>query len=66
MRPEDLVESVPAVAARKARETMRVFEIVGLVGYALGRLPGERLLNRLGVKSSDDTVLRRVKGEDVG
>jgi hypothetical protein len=53
-------ESVPAVAARKARETMRLCEIVGLVGYALGGLPGERLLDRLGIKSSDDTVLRRV------
>ena len=40
---------------------MRLCEIVGLVGYALGGLPGERLLDRLGIKSSDDTVLRRVK-----
>jgi transposase len=40
---------------------MRLCEIVGLVGYALGGLPGERLLNRLGITSSDDTVLRRVK-----
>jgi hypothetical protein len=39
---------------------MRVCEIVGLVGYALGGLPGERLLNRLGIKSNDDTVLRRL------
>ena len=54
-------ERLPAVAARKARETTRLCEIVGLVGYALGGLPGERLLNRLGIKSSDDTVLRRVK-----
>jgi hypothetical protein len=57
---------LPAVAARKARETMRLCEIVGLVGYALGGLPGERLLNRLGIKSSDDTVLRRVKGRRGG
>jgi transposase len=54
-------ERLPAVAARKARETMRLSEIVGLVGYALGGLPGERLLDRLGIKSSSDTVLRRVK-----
>jgi hypothetical protein len=59
-------ESLPAVAARKARETMRLCEIVGLVGYALGGLPGERLLNRLGIKSSDDTVLRRVKARRRG
>jgi transposase len=55
-------ESVPAVAARKARETTRLCEIVGLVGYALGGLPGERLLDRFGITSSDGTVLRRVKG----
>jgi hypothetical protein len=28
---------------------MRLCEIVGLVGYALGGLPGERLLDRLGI-----------------
>jgi transposase len=37
-----------------------------LVGYALGGLPGERLLDRLGIKSSDDTVLRRVKARRGG
>jgi transposase len=45
---------------------MRLCEIVGLVGYALGGLPGERLLNRLGITSSDDTVLRRVKARRRG
>jgi transposase len=54
-------EYLPAVALRKARETTRLCEIVGLVGYALGGLPGERLLKRLGIKSSDDIVLRRIK-----
>jgi hypothetical protein len=29
-------------------------------------LPGERLLNRLGIKRSDDTVLRRVKAQRPG
>jgi transposase len=45
---------------------MRLCEIVGLVGYALGGLPGEQLLDRLGIKSSDDTVIRRVKGRRRG
>ena len=45
---------------------MRLCEIVGLVGYALCGTPGERLLDRLGIKSSDDTVLRRVKGRRRG
>jgi hypothetical protein len=49
-------ERLPAVADPKARQTIRQCEIVGLVGYSLGGLPGERLLKRLGIKSSDDTV----------
>jgi hypothetical protein len=51
-------EQLPAVVAPNACETTRLCEIVVLVGYALGGLPGERLLKRLGVKGSDDTVLR--------
>lgn len=47
--------------APNARETLRLSEVVGLIGYALGGLPGERLLHRMGIRSSDDTVLRRVK-----
>src|ERR1035437_681024 len=66
MPPEDLCRTIPAVAAPNARETVRLCEILGLVGYALGRLPGERLLRRLGIKSSDDTVLRRVKKRNRG
>ena len=54
-------ERLPALADRRARETARLCEIVGVVGYALGGLPGERLLHRLGIKRSDDTLLRRVK-----
>ena len=59
-------ERLPDIAAERARETKRLTEIVGLVGYALGGLPGERLLDRLGIKSSDDTVLRRVKARRHG
>jgi len=58
MRTEDFGERLPATADSRARQTTRLCEIVGLVGYALGGLPGERLLKRLGIKSSDDTVLR--------
>jgi transposase len=60
-RRKIFAEQLPAVAAPNARETVRLCEILGLVGYALGGLPGERLLKRLGINSSDDTVLRRVK-----
>jgi hypothetical protein len=59
-------ESLPELAGPKARETTRLCEIVGLVGYALGGLPGERLLHRLGIVRSDDTVLRRVKSRGRG
>ena len=65
MRSVDLCGKCAAVAARKPRETIRLCEIVRLVGYALGGLPGERLLDRQGIKCSDDTVLRRVKARCV-
>ena len=45
---------------------MRLCEIVGLVGYVLDGLPGEQLLKRLGIKSRDDTVLRRIKARRTG
>ena len=32
-----------------------------MVGYVLGGLPGSRLLDRLGIPNSADTILRRVK-----
>jgi transposase len=54
-------EPLPGLAAPKARETIRLCEVVGVAGYALGCLPGQRLLHRLGINRSDDTVLRRVK-----
>jgi hypothetical protein len=61
-----LAESSPAVAARKARKTMRLCEIVGLVGYALGGLPGERLLDRLGIRVATIQCYGASRGEDVG
>lgn len=51
------VEGIPAYL----RQTSRLAEIVRLVGYAAGGLPGARLLARLAIRISDDTVLRRVK-----
>jgi len=54
-------ERLPGVVAPQARETDRRGEVVRRVGYALGGLPGSRLLSHLSMVSSDDTVLRRVK-----
>jgi transposase len=53
-------ERLPQVARAYGRQTDRTSEIVRLVGYMTGGLPGERLLIRLGISTSDDTVLRRV------
>lgn len=54
-------ECLPGVAPARARESSRLCEVVGRVGYAVGGLPGARLLGHLGIASSADTVLRRVK-----
>jgi transposase len=49
------------VACKYARQTNRTSEIIRLAGYIAGGRPGERLLIRLAIRTSDDTVLRRVK-----
>ena len=54
-------ERLPGVAQVRARQTLRASEIIRLVGYVAGGRPGSRLLARLAISTSDDTVLRRVK-----
>lgn len=54
-------ERLPGVARCHARQTDRASEIVRIVGYVSGGRPGQRLLLRLAIGTSDDTVLRRVK-----
>jgi transposase len=49
------------VARAYSRQTDRSSEIVRLVGYVAGGLPGKRLLSRLAIATSADTILRRVK-----
>jgi hypothetical protein len=58
-------ERLPRVARSYSRHTARLAEIVRLVGYAVGGLPGQRLLERLAVSVSDDTILRRIKAPPV-
>lgn len=53
-------ERIPDVVRSYARRTDRLHEIVRAVGYAAGGLPGSRLLHRLAVPISDDSVLRAV------
>jgi transposase len=55
------VESLPLVSRRYGRQTSRLSETVRLIGYVLGGEAGARLSARLGMASSPDTVLRRLK-----
>jgi transposase len=55
------VERLPNVAESYARQTTRLKEIIRSVGFVTGGLPGSRLLARLAIHTSDDTVLRLVK-----
>src|SRR5271167_2159173 len=50
------------VCAPHARQTKRSDEIIAVVGRALAGRPGQRLMSRLGIPLSADTLIRRVKG----
>jgi transposase len=54
-------DRVPQIAFPYARRTTRVMDIVGLLGHSAGGRPGERLMRRLGMPVSDDTILRQLK-----
>ena len=56
-----IVLVLKGVASARARESRRRCETVALVGYTVGGRPGARLLRHLGMASSTDTVLRRIK-----
>ena len=58
-------DRLPTVADPYARRTRRVGEIVGLLGHSAGGRPGERLMQRLGMPVSDDTILRQLKRDAV-
>ena len=52
---------LPDVAAPRARRTERATEIIYLFGNGVGGRPGERLIKRIGMPTSDDTILRCLK-----
>jgi transposase len=54
-------ETLPLVSRRYGRQTSRLSETIRLIGYVLGGEAGARLSERLGMKTSPDTVLRRLK-----
>jgi hypothetical protein len=52
---------LPDIAVPLARRTARVAELVHLFGHGGGGRPGERLMKRIGMPTSDDTILRHLK-----
>ena len=62
---EIFCERLPRIARKYARQTERAAEIVRLIGYVAGGRPGQRILERLSLRTSDDTVLRRIQEESV-
>jgi hypothetical protein len=61
MRAQDLLPTSSRVARVYGRRTERLAEIVAVIGYVAGGLPGARLLERLSIQTSDDTVRRLVR-----
>jgi len=54
-------EALPLVCPRYGRQTSRLSETIRAIGYVLGGEAGARLSERLGMGTSPDTVLRRLK-----
>ncbi len=54
-------DQLPGVAVRHARRTLRVSRLLQLFAHGAGGKPSERLINRLGMPASDDTLLRHLK-----
>ncbi|KAF0116521.1 MAG: transposase [Rhodobacteraceae bacterium] len=54
-------DQIGSIARPFVRRTSRVGEIVSHLGHTTGGRPAERLLHRLGLGVSDDTVLRQLK-----
>jgi transposase len=54
-------ERLAAVCAPNAQQTQRFEQIIGAVAHALGGRPGRRLMGRLGLPVSADTLLRHLK-----
>jgi hypothetical protein len=57
-RRQTFTDQIPSIASPYARRTSRVAEVVSLFGHSMGARPGERLMQRLGMPISDETILR--------
>jgi hypothetical protein len=49
------------IVCPRARRTQRIAQLVHLFGHGTGGRPAERLMKRLGMPVSDDTILRHLK-----
>jgi len=54
-------ERLPAVVARYARKTSRLTDALQLIGFAIGGEAGARAACQLGMTTSPDTLLRRIR-----
>lgn len=54
-------ERLPTVAARYARKTSRLTDALQLIGFAIGGEAGARVAAELGMTTSPDTLLRRIR-----
>jgi transposase len=52
---------MPLVSVPHSRRTARFAQIASHLGHAAGGRPAERLMHRLGIPISDDTILRQLK-----
>jgi transposase len=59
-------DQLPEIVSPHARRTQRIAELVHLFGHGTGGRPGERLMKRLGMPVSDDTILRQLKRQVAG
>jgi len=58
-------ERLPSLVEPYARKTTRLYEILRLVGFALGGEAGARLVNRLGMPVSPSSLLGYVRGATI-
>jgi transposase len=59
------VERLPTVAAPYGRQTLRADLLVRALAFALGGEPGARLADRIQLRVSPDTLLRRIRSTPV-
>jgi transposase len=55
-------ERLPDLVESYARKTVRLHEILEMVGFALGGKTGARLIRRLGIDASPTMLLRYIRG----